>query len=77
MVPRNLDDQQEFKKIQEKAVKMVKGLKGETYEEKFKELGLEILKERWAQKDLMLTHKFFARDIADHHLFRRTANQTG
>jgi hypothetical protein len=48
-----------LEKVQEKAVKMVTGLKGETYEEKFNELSLEIMKERWAQQDLMLTHKLF------------------
>jgi hypothetical protein len=44
-----LTDQQKLEKVQEKAVKMVAGLKGDTYEEKCKEIGLETLKERREQ----------------------------
>jgi hypothetical protein len=52
---------------------MVAGLKGETYEERCKELGLETLKVRRAQQDLMLAHKFIGREIAGgNHLFRKT-----
>ncbi len=41
--PWNLGDQEKLEKVQEKAVKMVTGLTGTTYEERCVELGLETL----------------------------------
>jgi hypothetical protein len=39
-----------LEKVQEKAIKMVTGLKGSTYEEKCEELGLETLDEKEADR---------------------------
>ncbi len=44
--------------MQEKAIKMVAGLKGTTYLEKCAELGLETLEKRRADQDLALVYKF-------------------
>ncbi len=46
-----------LEKVQEKAVKMVSGLKGATYKEKC-ELGLYALVERSDRQDMALVHKF-------------------
>jgi len=51
-------DKDVLEKVQEKAVKMVTGLKGTTYEEKCAELGLETLEERRHGQDMALVHKF-------------------
>jgi ribonuclease P/MRP protein subunit RPP40 len=47
-----------LEKVQEKAVKMVSGLKGTTYQEKCKELGIKTLLERREAQDMSLVHKF-------------------
>jgi hypothetical protein len=51
-------DKDTLEKVQEKAVKMVAGLKGTTYLEKCAELGLETLEKRRADQDLALVYKF-------------------
>ncbi len=51
-----------LEKVQEKAVKMVAGLKGTTYLEKCAELGLETLEKRRADQDLALVYKFVKTD---------------
>jgi hypothetical protein len=48
----------EIEKVQEKAVKMVSGLKGTIYEEKCTYLGLETLKSRRDRQDMALAHKY-------------------
>jgi hypothetical protein len=50
-----------LEKVQEKAVKMVAGLTGTTYEEKCVELGLETLQLRRERQDMMLVHKYMAK----------------
>jgi ribonuclease P/MRP protein subunit RPP40 len=50
-------DKDTLEKVQEKAVKMVAGLKGSTYLEKCAELGLETLKRR-ADQDMALVYRF-------------------
>jgi hypothetical protein len=71
--PWNAGDQEELERVQQKAIKMVTGLKGETYEEKCQELGLETLTERRLQQDLMLAHKFIDGSIArGKNLFKKT-----
>jgi hypothetical protein len=50
-------DKAALEKIQKRAVKMVSGLKGTTYEEKLKELGLTSLEERRHQIDMTQTFK--------------------
>ncbi len=47
-----------MEKVQEKAVKMVAGLKGANYLEKCAELGLETLEKRRSDQDLALVYKF-------------------
>ncbi len=51
-------DKDTLEKVQEKAVKMVAGLKGATYLEKCAELGLETLEKRREDQDLDLVYKF-------------------
>jgi hypothetical protein len=41
-----------IEKVQEKALKMTSGLKGESYEERCKEAGLETIKERKKSQDI-------------------------
>jgi ribonuclease P/MRP protein subunit RPP40 len=50
-------DKAVLEKIQQRAVSMVSGLKGTTYEEKLKELGLTSLEERRHQIDMTQTFK--------------------
>jgi hypothetical protein len=51
-------DKDTLEKVQEKAVKMVAGLKGDSYLEKCAELGLETLEKRRSDQDLALVYKF-------------------
>jgi len=51
-------DKDILEKVQEKAVKMVSGLKGSSYQEKCAELGLETLEERRNFQDMAFVHKF-------------------
>lgn len=46
-----------LEKVQERAVKMIGGLKGSSYSEKLKELGLQSLQERRDEADLLLAYK--------------------
>ena len=55
--PWNESDKALIEKVQMKAVKMISGLTGLTYEEKCQELGLETLVERRRQQDLLQTFK--------------------
>jgi len=63
-----------LERVQERAVKMVAGLKGATYEEKCAELGLQTLKARREGQDMALVHKFLMDDSGT-ELFRRLASQ--
>ena len=49
-----------LEKVQIKAVNMVAGLKGGTYEEKCKELGLDTLESRRKKQDLLQAYKIFS-----------------
>ncbi len=52
---------------------MVTGLTGTTFEERYVELGLETLKDRRDQQDLMLAHKFVGGIIpGGERIFTRT-----
>jgi hypothetical protein len=51
-------DKDTLEKVQEKAVTMVAGLKGDSYLEKCAELGLETLEKRRSDQDLALVYKF-------------------
>jgi hypothetical protein len=46
-----------MEKVQKKAVGMVSGLKGKSYEERCAELGLETLETRRIKQDMSLVHK--------------------
>jgi hypothetical protein len=71
--PWNVGDQDELERVQQKAIKILTGLKGEKCEEKCQELGLETLKERRLQQGLMLAYKFIGGTIAgDKNLFKKT-----
>jgi hypothetical protein len=50
-------DKQKLEKVQEKAVKMISGLKGTSYEEKCKELGIETLERRRKIQDMAQVYK--------------------
>jgi hypothetical protein len=68
-------DREVLEKVQEKAVKMVAGLKGRTYEERCAELGLESLQERRVRQDMALVHKYMAKQ--DQTLFIRSGGNGG
>jgi hypothetical protein len=65
-------DKDTLERVQEKAVKMVAGLKGVTYLERCKELGLETLEERRKEQDLVLVHKYLT-EHKEGDMFKRTA----
>lgn len=67
-------DKYTLEKVQEKAIKMVAGLRGSTYEEKCAELGLKTLEERRGGQDMALVHKFLTERTGT-DLFRLTAAQ--
>jgi hypothetical protein len=46
-----------LEKVQQRALKMVSGLTGSTYEEKLKELGMDSLKDRRTEADLVMVYK--------------------
>ena len=50
-------DKNVIEKVQRKAVGMVSGLAGRSYEERLKELGLQTLEERRHQADMCMMHK--------------------
>jgi hypothetical protein len=54
-------DKDTLEKVQEKAVKMVAGLKGSNYLEKCAELGLETLEKRRADQDMALVYRFLTK----------------
>jgi hypothetical protein len=59
--PWTIGDRTALEKVQEKAVKMVTGLKGITYEERCAELGLETLERRRDIQDMVETHRILCR----------------
>jgi ribonuclease P/MRP protein subunit RPP40 len=63
-----------LEKVQEKAVKMVAGLKGETYQGKCAELGLETLEKRRERQDMSLVYKFMT-EKSGTDMFRHLAVQ--
>jgi hypothetical protein len=57
-----IGDREALEKVQEKAVKMVTGLKGTNYEERCLELGLETLQRRRERQDMAMVHKYTAKE---------------
>ena len=50
-------DKETLEKVQQRAVKMISGLKAREYEERLKELGMTTLEERHHQADMVLEYK--------------------
>jgi len=59
--PWNEEDKVCLEKVQQKAIKMVSGLRAHTYEERLRELGLTTLEERRHQADMAMVHKIVHR----------------
>ena len=66
-----------LEKVQEKAIKMISGLKGATYEEKCAELGLKTLEERRGGQDMALVHKFLTEQTCSGSQHPRTGQEHG
>jgi len=65
-----MGDKDTLEKVQEKAVKMVAGLKSKTYKEKCQELGLDTLEARREEQDMALVYNLLnGKDASD--LFER------
>ena len=60
-VPWTAEDKQVLERVQQQAVKMISGLKGTTYEEKCKEIGIETLENRREDMDMIQTYKIIAK----------------
>lgn len=65
--PWYVGDKEVLEKVQERAVRMVSGLTGTTYEERCKELGLETLQCRRDRQDMSLVHRYL--ESEDQKLF--------
>ncbi len=71
-------DKSALEKIQRRAVSMISGLKGGTYEEKIAELGLPTLEERRHQADMVQTFKIVKGvDRVQHDTWFQLANEGG
>jgi hypothetical protein len=68
-------DREVLEKAKEKAVKMVAGLKGRTYEEWSAEMGLETLQERRERQDMALDQKYMIKQYQN--LFTRSGGNGG
>ncbi len=76
--PWTTKDVETLEKVQQRAVKMVGGLKGSTYEEKLVEIGIPSLADRRKEADLMLAYKVLNgyTKVAQGEWFRRAADMT-
>ncbi len=54
-------DIEKLEGVQQRAIRMISGLKGSTYEEKLEELGLTTLEERRHQADMAMVYKILTR----------------
>jgi ribonuclease P/MRP protein subunit RPP40 len=55
--PWSLSDKECLERVQRRAIRMVSGISGNSYEERLKELGLTNLKERRHRLDMIQTYK--------------------
>ena len=55
--PWSLADMESLERVQKKAVGMISGLRGETYQQKLEELGMVSLEERRHQTDMLQVYK--------------------
>jgi hypothetical protein len=69
-------DKEELEKVQMKAVDMVSGLKGKSYEERCEELGLEILETRRVEQDMTLVYKLLSNGRGG-DMFTKAGNHEG
>jgi hypothetical protein len=69
-------DKEVLEKVQMKAVGMVSGLKGKSYEERCKELGLEILETRRVKQDMTLVYKLLSNGGGG-DMFTKAGNHEG
>ena len=58
-LPWTTADKEVLENVQKKAVNMISGLSGKTYEEKCAEIGLETLEKRRVKQDLLQAYKIF------------------
>jgi hypothetical protein len=76
--PWTLGDIACLEKVQEKAVRMVTGLQGKTYEDRLIELNLTLLRDRRTEQDMMQTYKILhGHDRVDSNQWFVKAAQTG
>jgi ribonuclease P/MRP protein subunit RPP40 len=68
-------DREVLEKVQEKAVKMVTGLKAVSYEDRCAKLGLETLQVRRERLDMALVHKYIGKE--NQTLFRMMSANGG
>jgi hypothetical protein len=54
-------DIERLERVQQRAIRLISGLKGKTYEEKLEELGLTTLEERRHQADMAMVYKILTR----------------
>ena len=59
--PSTVEEKEKLENVQKKAVAMVSGLKGRTYEEKLRELDLQSLEDRRADMDMVQVYKIMNR----------------
>ena len=59
--PWTAEDRQVLERVQQQAVKMMSGLRGQSYEEKCKEIGLDTLENRREDADMIQTFKIITR----------------
>ena len=54
-------DREVLEKVQKKALRQVTGLRGDTYEERLRELGMTTLEERRHRADMVMTHRILTK----------------
>ena len=71
-------DKEVLEKVQKRAVKMISGLEGKTYEERLKEVGLLTLEERRHQADMVQTYKIVTgKDMVKSETWFQSVTVTG
>ncbi len=68
-------DKDTLERVQEKAVKMVSGLKSGTYLERCEELKLDTLEKRREDQDLALAHKMISEERFQNNMVLRTVGE--
>jgi ribonuclease P/MRP protein subunit RPP40 len=68
---------EKIERVQEKAVKMVAGLKAREYKERYTELGPETMEESRQKQDMVLVHRFMCEEPNMNMLQRTRKNNEG